>query len=110
MWIASAINSFPVPDSPLIRTLISDLEIFPIALKTFCNESALPIIFDPLSKTSLFLFICDLESLSAFCAKFLIESTSNGFGKYSKAPPLYADRALSISEWAVITIVGSPGC
>ena len=45
----------------------------------------------------------------AFIANFLISLISNGFVKYSKAPPLYADNALSIFACAVIMMVGISG-
>ncbi|MNZ27474.1 hypothetical protein D3C78_446930 [compost metagenome] len=37
-------------------------------------------------------------------------STSNGLGRYSKAPPWYDATALSRSEWAVMMMTGRRGC
>ena len=89
-----AINSFPVPDSPRISTVISVFDILPMALNTSCIDPALPTILDldtskPSCRLVFFVFV-------ALITNFLISFISNGFVRYSKAPPLYADSALSM--------------
>ena len=50
-----------------------------------------------------------MHDLVALIASFLISSISKGLVKYSNAPPLYADNALSIFACAVIIMVGILG-
>ena len=88
-----------MPDSPLINTVISEFDILPIALNTFCSEIARPTIFDDFLISFASISVENFsEALTAFKARALIVSRSKGFARYSKAPPLYADSALSISE------------
>ncbi len=106
---ALAINSFPVPDSPVIRTVASVWANLPIVRKTSCMDLAEP--RRPLSKFK----SPDSDPFDLFFERALrISSTalsiSKGLAKYSKAPPSNAATALSRSECAVIMIVGIVGC
>ena len=96
-------NSFPVPDSPCIRTVALVLASLPIDLKTICIEGAEPII----SALGIFFGLASLCSSRAFWIVITASSRSNGFGIYSKAPPPYESIAACISVKAVMIITGN---
>ena len=56
LWSDFAINSFPVPDSPCIRTVAIVFESFPIDLNTFCIAFDSPIISNLVSFFKPFVF------------------------------------------------------
>ena len=76
-------SSFPVPDSPWIRTVAFVLASFPMDLKTICIEGADPMISD----LETFFGLASLCSSRAFLTVIIASSKSKGFGIYSKAPP-----------------------
>ena len=87
-WSACATSSLPVPDSPLINTVILDCAKRPMARNTSCIAGASPMISVVSSGA------CSgsrLRFLLACCsARWVVataSSTSKGLGKYSKAPP-----------------------
>ena len=81
-----ATSSLPVPDSPVIKTLITDFDSRPIVRNTSCIAGAAPIISGlSLSFMRLPVDVCFL--LQARCAISTASSISKGFGKYSNAPP-----------------------
>src|SRR5262245_40978184 len=106
---ARATSSLPVPDSPMISTVAVDVESRPIARKTSCIAGAWPRISGEAASDSSAAASCRLSS-SARRISSTAWSTSNGFGRYSNAPPWNAATADSRSEYAVMMITGSSGC
>ena len=107
---ARATSSLPVPDSPVIRTVIVDPARRPIDRNTSCIAGASPIIVG--IEFSVFGFESLLPGpffLAALRTSATASSISKGFGKYSNAPFLYAATAFSKSECAVITMIGKAG-
>ena len=96
---ARATSSLPVPDSPVISTVRLDRDNLPMARKTSCMAWAEPMISVSLTSSTVsstpFLL---RPSLIALLTRPMTSSTSNGFDRYSKAPPLKADTARSRSE------------
>src|SRR5689334_6312086 len=107
---ARATSSLPVPDSPVISTVALVCDSRPIARNTSCIAAAWP---------SISVFVASPAAASvngdAFAAWLALRisasawSTSNGFGRYSNAPPWNDATALSRSEYAVITMTGICG-
>ena len=105
---ARATNSLPVPDSPLISTVAWECASRPIARKTSCIAGAWPRISGASSSVGIASTWRRLSS-SARRTSSTAWSTSNGLGRYSKAPPWKAATALSRSEYAVMMITGVAG-
>ena len=105
---ARATSSLPVPDSPLISTVACDWVSLPMARNTSCMDAPWPRISGESCATSATSFCLRLSS-NARRIRSTAWSTSNGFGRYSKAPPWKAATALSRSEYAVMMITGSAG-
>ena len=103
LWSDLAINSLPVPDSPWIRTVAIVVDNFPIALKTFCIAWDSPMMSSLVSVFKPFVF--GLSSSALFIIS-VASSKSNGFGKYSNAPPPKDSTAACMSAKAVIIITG----
>ena len=84
---ALATSSLPVPDSPVISTVMLERDSLPIERKTSCMAGACPI--------SEGISWGDWESSASSCpvcraalrTSSTASSTSKGFGRYSKAPP-----------------------
>ena len=106
---ARATSSLPVPDSPVISTVTLDCDSRPIARNTSCIAGAWPSISGVSAR--------DASAGSAVAGVSVVArrisasawSTSNGFGRYSNAPPWNAATALSRSEYAVMMITGMCG-
>ena len=112
---ACATSSLPVPDSPLMSTVMLERASLAMARNTSCIAGASPIISGVFSGTEdVVALACCLRFLwpwlHALRTKSTASSTSKGLGKYSNAPPWKADTALSKSEWAVMMIMGKSGC
>ena len=98
-----------MPDSPVISTATLERDRRPMARNTCCIAGALP------NNSGISGVCAGVSSLRrAVCPARRTSSTawsmSKGFGRYSNAPPSYADTALGRSECAVMTITGSVGC
>ncbi len=105
---ARATSSLPVPDSPVISTVMLERDSRPMALNTSCIAGAWPMI----RGVGLLVVCCAVSRWRVRAARetsSTASSMSKGFGRYSNAPPWYADTALSRSECAVITMTGISG-
>ena len=86
---ACATSSLPVPDSPLISTVMCDWDNRPIARNTSCIAGDSPIISVDCSGTAAFVASCCCNLLRCKIARLTsanASSISKGFGKYSNAP------------------------
>ena len=86
---ALATSSLPVPDCPLIKTLILDEDNRPIARKTSCIAGASPMISGAgvcLLADFLARFVCSKLCSIARLINPSASSISKGLGKYSNAP------------------------
>ena len=106
---ARATSSLPVPDSPVISTVADDCESRPIARNTSCIAGAWPSISGESAVATTAAGECR-DSVAARRISASAWSTSNGFGRYSNAPPWNAATALSRSEYAVMMMIGICGC
>jgi hypothetical protein len=93
---ARATSSLPVPDSPVISTVMLERDSRPIALNTSCIAGAWPMM-----RGVGFVWVCSaaprVRCRAARDTSSIASSMSNGFGRYSNAPLWYADTALSRS-------------
>ncbi len=105
---ARATSSLPVPDSPMISTVMLDRDRRPMARNTSCMAGAWPSI-SGIRRDSAAVVSARCPGEAARRTRSIAWSMSKGFGRYSKAPPWYAATALSRSECAVMTITGRRG-
>ena len=85
---ALATSSLPVPDSPLINTVILLCASRPMARNTSCMAGASPMIsvVGEASSSSSVVFCCSRRWVIARSVMAITSSISKGLGKYSKAP------------------------
>ena len=86
---ARATSSLPVPDSPLISTVMLLWARRPIARKTSCIAGASPMISVSASSTtaaSAAVLLFSFAWASARSVMAMTSSRSKGFGRYSNAP------------------------
>ena len=105
---ARATSSLPVPDSPLMSTVACDCDKRPMARNTSCILGAEPRISGASAAASSS-GASRIDSSRARRINSTAWSTSNGFGRYSNAPPWNAATALSRSEYAVMMMTGVVG-
>ena len=108
-WMWAAINSLPVPDSPISNTRAS-LRAASVAWSSTCRKAGeLPTIFGPAP-------ICSLRRRfssrrercsSAFETPSKTRSRASGFSRKSKAPARVASTASAIVPWPEIMITGA---
>ncbi len=112
LWSCSAraTSSLPVPDSPVISTVMLEPASRPIERNTSCIAGAWPIIDGIAAVLPAASAPAPPFSRAALRTSSTASSMSNGFGRYSNAPPLYAATAFSRSECAVMTMIGRSGC
>ena len=92
----------------MIITVVFDCDSRPIARNTSCIAGACPRISGASAAAAA------AGAAAGVCAvarriSAIAWSTSNGFGRYSNAPPWNAATALSRSEYAVMMMTGSCG-
>jgi len=87
----------PVPDSPVISTLMLDRDRRPMARNTSCMDGAEPIMSEGAGGASGAAGVASARCAMARLTRSTASSTSKGFGRCSKAPPWKADTALSRS-------------
>jgi hypothetical protein len=83
---ARATSSLPVPDSPVINTVMLERDNRPIARKTSCMAGAWPSI-SGIRRDSATEFSTRCCCVAARRTSSTAWSISNGLGRYSNAPP-----------------------
>jgi hypothetical protein len=83
---ARATSSLPVPDSPVMSTVMLERDSRPMALKTSCIAGAWPMMRG-VGLTDDCSVVSRLRCRAARDTSSIASSMSNGFGKYSNAPP-----------------------
>ncbi len=94
---ALATSSLPVPDSPVMRTLMLELESRPMARNSSCIAGAAPMIPETPGRVSLSCAVAAGLRVTARRTSATASSMSKGLARYSKAPPRKAATARSRS-------------
>src|SRR5581483_8138412 len=106
---ARATSSLPVPDSPVMSTVMCERDRRPMARNTSCIAGAAPIMSEVKAAASVPAPAGCVWRRRARRTMPTASSTSKGFGRYSNAPPLNTSTARSRSAYAVMMMTGTSG-